>query len=228
MKFLLIEDDLGVSNFIEKGLAQNGHVVETSHTGTKGLARAKAGGYDAIILDVMLPEMNGFDVASELRAAGDETPVLMLTALHTQEDIINGLELGADDYLTKPFELGELNARLGALVRGHRMRARAGNVLRFGDVEMQLVARAVHRSGRRLKLTNIEFRILETMLRSDGEVVSREHLLERVWGLTFDPGTGLVHTHIANLRAKLEAGGAPRIISPVRGMGYRLDPAEPT
>ncbi len=220
MQFLLIEDEPAVARAIAKGLRKQGHQAQIAGSGSDGLARAGEGDYDVIILDVMLPDTSGFEVASELRARGDVTPILMLTALCSTEDIVKGLDAGADDYLTKPFELSELLARIRALRR--RASPGRGKITRFADLELNEAERAVRRGKRPVKLTDTEYRLLSTLMERPGETVSREELLDRVWDIRFDPCTRVVDVHVANLRKKLEAKGERRMVATVRGVGYRL------
>jgi len=220
MRILLIEDEPRVARFIKRGLGEEGHVVDVATDAAEGLALAHVSQYDVIVLDVMLPGRSGFHVASELRSEGDTTPILMLTARDTPRDIVRGLDVGADDYLIKPFDFEVLLARLRALSR--RERPIADGVLRFADLELDRLQHVVLRAGSELQLTPTEFRLLEALMRRPGEVIRRSELMDRVWGMSFDPGTGLADVHIANLRSKLEAGGRPRIIATVRGIGFRL------
>ncbi len=221
MKILLIEDEARVAQFVKKGLQEEGHVVDLAADGVEGIALASVSEYDVIILDVMLPGKSGFHVASELRAEGNPTPILMLTAKDTRDDIVHGLDVGADDYLTKPFYFGELLARLRALAR--RAQPVQENVLRFADIELDRIQYEVKRGGEVIDLTPREFNLLEALMRKPGQVVKRTELLDRVWGMSFDPGTSLIDVHMANLRKKLEKGGRSRIIGTVRGVGFKLE-----
>jgi len=209
-----------VAQFIRKGLQEEGHVVDVAGDGAEGLALASVEQYDAVVLDVMLPLKSGFHVASELRAQGNSTPILMLTAKDAREDIIHGLDVGADDYITKPFDFAELLARLRALSR--RGQAIQEDVLRFDDIELDRVQHYVQRGGDPLNLTPTEFRLLEALMRKPGQVVRRTELLDRVWGMSFDPGTSLIDVHIANLRKKLENRGRRRVVVTVKGVGFTL------
>ncbi len=209
-----------MAQFIRKGLQEEGHVVDVAGDGAEGLALASVEQYDAVVLDVMLPLKSGFHVASELRAQGNSTPILMLTAKDAREDIIHGLDVGADDYITKPFDFAELLARLRALSR--RGQAIQEDVLRFDDIELDRVQHYVQRGGDPLNLTPTEFRLLEALMRKPGQVVRRTELLDRVWGMSFDPGTSLIDVHIANLRKKLENRGRRRVVVTVKGVGFTL------
>ena len=199
---------------------EDGHVVDVATDAAEGLALAHVSKYDVIVLDVMLPGRSGFHVASELRSEGNATPILMLTARDTARDIVRGLDVGADDYLIKPFDFDVLLARLRALSR--RKRPIVDGVLRFADLELDRLQHVVRRAGSRVQLTPTEFKLLEALMRRPGEVVQRSELMDRVWGMSFDPGTGMVDVHIANLRSKLEAGSRPRVIATVRGVGFTL------
>ena len=220
MQLLLIEDDASVARGIRKGLEREGYCVAVAPTGSAGLAMARDGDHDVIILDVMLPDQTGFDVAAVLRSEGCATPILMLTALASTDDVVHGLDAGADDYLTKPFELDELRARVRALTR--RTQASSAGALRFADIEVDTTARRVLRGGKPIRLTKLEYQVLLALIQRPGETVSRRELLEGVWGINFDPHTRLVDVHVANLRKKLEASGGGRVISTVRMVGYRL------
>lgn len=219
---LVVEDQEDVVEVIRRGLVQAGHAVTAALSGEEGLERASIDSFDVIVLDVMLPGMSGFDVAQELRDRGVTTPILMLTARDDEDDVIRGLRQGADGYLPKPFRIGELEARLLALKR--RVGMEKNTVLRFDDLELDRVKREVRRDGRDVNLTNIEFKLLETLMLKPGRVFSKDELLRMVWGLTFDPGTGVLNVHLGNLRGKVEAEGGTRLIETVRGQGYRLGP----
>lgn len=220
LSILVVDDQPEVVDVIRRGLEQDGHRVVGAADGEEGLAKASAESFDCIILDVMLPGMNGFQVARTLRDRGVTTPILMLTQRDAEEDVISGLEGGADAYLPKPFRIGEVQAHIRALKR--RVGMEANTVLTFDDVELDRVRREVRRSGRDVPLTNIEFKLLETLMLRPGRTFTKEELLRMVWGLTFDPGTGVLNVHLGNLRGKLEAGGEERIIQTVRGRGYCL------
>jgi len=218
LDILVVDDQPDVVDVIRSGLEQAGHTVHSALSGEEGLARASTESFDAIVLDVMLPGMDGFEVARELRDRGVTTPILMLTAKDEEPDVVEGLSHGADAYLPKPFRIGELEAHLMALKRRVGMEART--VLSLHDVELDRVKREVRRSGRDISLTNIEFKLLETLMLRPDRIFSKEELLHMVWGLTFDPGTGVLNVHLGNLRGKLERDGEPRLIQTVRGRGY--------
>jgi DNA-binding response OmpR family regulator len=223
LKLLLVEDEARVARFIKRGLTEEGHVVDVTASGIDAIALGSVTEYDVIILDVMLPGKSGYHVASELRAKGNSTPILMLTARDSREDIIHGLDVGADDYLTKPFDFEELLARIRAVAR--RARTVDENTLRFAEIELDRLQHSAHRGSRRLDLTPTEFKLLESLMLKPGQAVKRIELLDRVWGMSFDPGTNLIDVHVANLRKKLEDGGEKRLIVAVRGVGFRLGSA---
>lgn len=217
---LVVDDQADVVEVIERGLGNAGHLVDSALTGEAGLEKASARAYDVIILDIMLPGIDGFEVARKLRDRGITTPILMLTARDEERDVIHGLKEGADAYLPKPFRIGELDAHIRALRRRVGMDNRT--VLQIEDLEIDRVNRSVKRSGAQIALTKIEFKLLETLMLRPGRVFSKEELLHLVWGLTFDPGTGVLNVHLGNLRAKLEHDGMSRIIRTVRGRGYSV------
>ena len=220
LHILLIEDDAFVASSIQRLLRKAGAECDHAAAGAEGLALARKGTYDVIVLDVNLPDIRGFEVAEKLRAGSDFTPIQMLTGRSDEEDIIHGLGAGADGYLTKPFSGDMLVAHLRALHRRGEMGGRP--VLQFVDVEMDLTSREVHRGGRPIRLTNLEFKLLAALVKRAGRVASSEALRREVWGLDFDPGTGLVKVHVSHVRRKLEVGGAPRCIESVPRQGYRM------
>lgn len=221
MKLLVIEDDATTGRYIAKGLREEGHVVDLVADGREGLIAATAGGHDVLILDRMLPQVDGLTLLKTLRGAGSKVPVLLLTAMGDVEDRIEGLRAGADDYLAKPFVFGELSARVAALSRRPQA-MEAETVLRAGDLEMNLITRTVTRAGQVLDLLPREFALLEHLLRRKGRVQTRTMLLEAVWDIGFDPGTNVVETHISRLRAKVDRPFDKEIIQTVRGAGYRI------
>jgi two-component system, OmpR family, response regulator len=219
LKILLIEDDGETAEYIANGLGEEGHLVARAASGGVGLACAMDESFDLLIVDRMLPGIDGMRLVGTLRSAGDETPVLFLTALGGVEDRVAGLNVGGDDYLVKPFAFSELAARVAALGRRPRIAA-AETLLRVSDLELHLVARTVRRGGRPIALQPREFRLLEYLMRHAGQVVTRTMLLERVWDLHFDPRTNVVETHVSRLRAKIDRGFGPELIRTVRGAGY--------
>ncbi len=225
MRILVVEDDKKVASFLERGLREDGYSVDVAHEGAEGSLKAHVHDYDLLILDVMLPGKTGFEILSELRRRKSSVPVLLLTARDASEDIVRGLDAGADDYLTKPFSFEVLSARVRALVR--RGGAQRLEMLRYDDVEMDRIGHTAHRGGRNLKLTAKEFQLLEFLLLHPAEVVKRTQLLEKVWDLHFDPMSNVVDVHVAKLRRKLTADGEPPLIHTVRGVGYLLSMEEP-
>ncbi len=219
MKILMIEDDPEDAAFVAEGLRSLSHDVDQAGDGREGLLLATGGRYDAIVLDRMLPQFDGVSVVKAMRANGLSTPVLFLTNLSGIDDRVEGLEAGGDDYLVKPFAFSELLARLTALAR-RPVLGRDPTVLRVEDLEMDLINRTVRRGGRTIDLQPREFRLLEYLMRSQGRIVSRTMLLEKVWDFHFDPKTNIVETHISRLRAKLDKGGAVELIHTLRGVGY--------
>lgn len=221
MRILIIEDDKETSEFVSKGLREVGHSVAVAKEGRDGLFQATDGRFDAIIIDRMLPGLDGLSLLKMLRAAGNVTPVLMLTAIGRIADRVEGLEAGADDYLVKPFAFSELLARLNAL--GRRPVAQVEPVrLMAGDIEMDLHRRTVHRDGRKITLQPREFSLLAELMRNSHRVMTRTMLLERVWEFDFEPKTNIVETHLSRLRSKLNAGFEQDAIETVRGAGYMI------
>ena len=223
MRILVVEDDRKVARFIQQGLEEEGHAVDVAGDGEEGGLLAHVNPYDVMVLDIQLPKKNGLQLAAELRREQVRTPILMLTARDSTEDVVRGLDAGADDYLTKPFAFDEFVARLRALGRRAAV-APAGGVLRVADVELDRSRHRATRGGRELALTPREFRLLAYLLERPDEVVTRVELLEKVWDMSFDPGTNVVDVHVSNLRRKLEEGGAPRLLHTVRGVGFSLRP----
>jgi two-component system, OmpR family, response regulator len=223
LKILLIEDDPEMADHIVHALQEHGHDVDVSRDGHNGAARARAGEHAALIVDRMLPGMDGLSLVQKLRAEGCRTPVLFLTTMNGLDDRVEGLEAGADDYLAKPFAFAELLARVHAITR--RLDARdAGEPTRlhFADLEMDLIRRTVQRGGKSIEVQPQEFRLLEYLLRNAGRVVTRAMLLENVWDLHFDPRTNIVETHLSRLRSKVDRGFDVELIHTLRGVGYVL------
>jgi two-component system, OmpR family, response regulator len=221
MKLLVIEDDREAAAYIAKGLSESGYVVDCAADGREGLFMATSGAYDALIVDRMLPQMDGLALIAALRSAEIRTPVLILSALGAVDDRVKGLRAGGDDYLTKPFAFAELLARLEALLR-RGAGSTATTKLKVGDLEMDLLARAVTRGSRELDLLPREFRLLEFLMRHAGQVVTRTMLLENVWDYHFDPQTNVIDVHISRLRQKIDKGFAKPLLHTVRGAGYQL------
>ncbi len=227
MKILLIEDDQETAGYVADGLTRQGHVVDRAGNGRDGLFLAAGEPYDVMIVDRMLPGLDGLAVVKTIRGAGIKTPVLFLTAVDGIDDRVAGLEAGGDDYLVKPFAFTELAARVNALGRRPALTA-SGTVLRVGDLELDLLRRSFKRRGAEVPLLPREFRLLEYLMRHPGQVVTRTMLLEHVWDFHFDPHTTVVETHISRLRGKLGGGeDEPPVIETVRGAGYRLRDAVP-
>ncbi len=224
MKVLVVEDDPRTAGFVRKGLEESGYVVDIAPDGLEGIHLARNGTYDLLVLDVMLPGMDGEALLGELRREGRRTPVVFLTARGSVEDRVRGLTLGADDYLVKPFAFSELLARVRAVLRRGPERQAAALVLTAADLVLEVSPRRVRRGDKRIELTPKEFALLELLLRHAGEVVSRTFIAERVWDMNFDSGTNVVDVHIRRLRAKVDDAFAPKLIHTVRGVGYVLEP----
>ena len=223
MKVLLIEDEKNIASFIERSLQAAGYQVVTAFDGETGLEILEASDFDVIVLDVILPRHNGWEVCQQVRQRLQrDTPILMLSAMNHTNHIVKGLEAGADDYMAKPFKMNELLARLQALVRRYRRQSAASNMLRYGSLEVNLDAKEVWREGRKIKLTIREFKLLECLIRNPGKALSRHELLEQVWGLDFDTGTNVVDVYVNYLRNKVDKGYPQKLIHTVYGMGYIL------
>jgi two-component system OmpR family response regulator len=225
MKILLIEDDRHTSTYLTKGLREHGHDVAHAANGREGLLLASSSGFDVMVIDRMLPGMDGLAIVKTIRASGVRAPVLLLTTLGGVNDRVEGLEAGADDYLTKPFAFSELLARVNALARRPPLTNQA-TVLNVGDLEMNLLKRTVTRGGKRIELQTQEFKLLEYLMQHAGQVVTRTMLLENVWGFNFDPHTSIVETHISRLRAKIDRDFDDDLIHTVRGSGYSLSASD--
>jgi two-component system, OmpR family, response regulator len=221
MHILLIEDDPRVAAFVAKSLKEEGHLVDLRTDGKAGLAQAIAEQYDAIVLDRMLPGLDGLDVLETLRGTGDTTPVLILSALGDTEERVRGLRAGSDDYLAKPFSVAELLARVEAIGRRHAA-GEATARFRSGDLTIDRAARLVRVRDARVELTDREFCILDYLARNEGRVVTRSMLLEHVWDYSFDPQTNIIDQHVSRLRQKLDRAGAATLIETVRGAGYSI------
>jgi two-component system, OmpR family, response regulator len=221
MRILLIEDDPQVTGHVANSLRNSGHVLQHAADGQGGLHLATSGGFDVIILDRMLPRMDGLELLKRLRAAGNSTPVMLLSALGDVDERVAGLEAGGDDYLAKPFAMSELLARAAALARRSPAIAEATRLV-AGDLEMDLPARTVKRGGANIPLTDREFRILEYLVRNAGRVVTRSMLLEHVWNYHFDPQTNVIDQHVSRLRQKVDRNAGEPLIRTVRGAGYRI------
>lgn len=221
MKVLIIEDDRRTAEYVCLGLRENGYVVDHAEDGKRGFFLAEGERYDAIIVDRMLPGVDGLMIVRMLRASGIKVPIMFLTTMDGIDDRVEGLDAGADDYLVKPFALAELLARLSALLRRpplNEVKVR----LKVGDLEMDLLKRTLTRAGKNIELQPQEFKLLEYLMRSEGRVVTRTMLLEKIWGFHFDPQTSIVETHISRLRAKIDRGSDRELLKTVRGVGYCL------
>lgn len=222
MRVLVVEDDRPMADHIVSSLRQAGHLVELCRDGRDGLLRASSDTFDVIVLDRMLPTMDGLKILQVIRGTGDATPVLLLSALGEVDERVRGLKAGGDDYLPKPFVTSELLARIEALGRRPAVAAPEETLHRVGDLEIDILAHAARRDGALIDLTAREFRILEYLARNAGRVVTRSMLLENVWDYNFDPQTNIIDQHVSRLRRKLESDGAAPLIHTVRGSGYIL------
>ncbi len=222
MRALIIEDDVETAGYVAKGLGEAGFVVDVVTDGKDGLVRALAEDYDVAVIDRMLPGVDGLAIVESLRRAGNETPVLFLTAMGSVEDRVAGLRGGADDYLVKPFAFSELHARIDALLRRRSGGDAATTTLTVGDLEMDLLAHAVSRAGRAIDLQPREFKLLEVLMRNVGHVVTRTMLLEQVWDYNFDPQTNVIDVHVSRLRRKIDREFDVALLHTVCGAGYSL------
>tara|TARA_R110000850_G_scaffold3151_3_gene15040 strand:+ start:48195 stop:48929 length:735 start_codon:yes stop_codon:yes gene_type:complete len=224
MRLLLIEDDAEQARFAVKGLRESGHTVDHAASGRDGLFMAVSEPYDLLIVDRLLPHMDGLTVITTLRASGNTTPVIILSALGQVDDRVRGLKAGGDDYLVKPYALAELLARIDALLRRARDAGTLASETRLvvEDLELDRLSRAITRAGQAIELKPQEYRLLEYLMQHAGQVVTRTMLLEGVWDYHFDPQTNVIDVHISRLRAKLEPPGSTPLIHTVRGAGYRL------
>lgn len=222
MKILVVEDEPKTGDYLKQGLNEAGFVVDLARNGVDGLHLALSEAYDLAVLDVMLPGIDGWQLLQTLRAAGKEIPVLFLSARDEIEDRVKGLELGADDYLVKPFAFAELLARVRTLLR-RGSKAKEPDVLRAADLEVDLLRRRVQRAGRKIDLTAKEFALLELLLRRQGEVLTRSLIASQVWDMNFDSDTNVIDVAIRRLRSKVDDGFAVKLINTVRGMGYVLE-----
>lgn len=222
MKLLVVEDENKTADYVRQGLMEAGFVVDLARTGLDGHHMAMTEAYDLIILDVMLPDIDGWRILQAVRAAGNQVPVLFLTARSNVDDRVQGLELGADDYLVKPFVFAELLARVRTLLRRGAMSSHHDRI-QIMDLELDLARRRTIRGGRRINLTNKEFALLELMARRQGEVLPRSLIASQVWDMNFDSDTNVIDVAIRRLRAKIDDDFDPKLIHTVRGMGYMLD-----
>jgi DNA-binding response OmpR family regulator len=221
MRILLVEDEPGIANFVRQGLTEAGYAVDLAWDGREGLAYARAADYDVLVLDIMLPKMNGLALLQELRRQGDKTPALMLTARDTVNDRVAGLDAGADDYLVKPFAFPELLARVRALLR--RPPLQMGTTLQVGDLFMDTTRREVSRAGQTIDLTPREYAVLEYLMRHPNQVLTRDQIAEHVWNFDFYNESNVVDVYIGYLRRKIDQGQDVSLIQTVRGVGYRIE-----
>ena len=221
MKLLIVEDEDKTSGYLRKGLQENGFVVDVADNGEDGFHLARSSHYDLIVLDVMLPQRDGWSVAQSLRATGKQTPILFLTARDSVEDRVKGLELGADDYLIKPFAFSELLARVRSILR--RGPTRESDELVISDLQIDFRKHKAHRAGKRMDLTPKEFALLSLLARHTGEVLSRTLIAEQVWDMNFDSETNVVDVHVRRLRSKVDDPYEKKLIHTVRGVGYVLE-----
>lgn len=222
MRILIVEDDQTTGDYIQRGLREEGHVADLCRNGREGLVAAQSADFDVLVVDRMLPDLDGLSLVRTLRAASNQTPAIFLTAMGGIDDRIEGLNAGGDDYLVKPFAFGELSARIHALGRRPQIRAEE-IVLTAGDLRMDLIRRKVTRGEVEIDLLPREFALLECLLRRKGRVQTRTMLLEAVWDLSFDPQTNVVESHVSRLRAKVDKPFATELIKTVRGSGYRIE-----
>jgi DNA-binding response OmpR family regulator len=222
MHILVVEDDQRLARLLQRVLAEERHAVDTAHSGERGLDLALSGGYDLIVLDLMLPDRDGVDVCRALRADGVEAPVLMLTARGAVEDRVGGLNAGADDYLVKPFAMAELLARVNALLRRRDRTLDVGTQLRVDGLTMDLLRREVRRDGRVVELTPKEFALLEYLMRNPGLALSRTQIIDHVWRYDLDAVSNVVDIYIHYLRDKIDRGARKPLIKTVRGVGYKI------
>ncbi|MBI4431283.1 MAG: response regulator transcription factor [Candidatus Omnitrophica bacterium] len=221
MRILVVEDEKKVRDFVKKGFEEEGHCVDPAADGQEGYFLAEGEKYDCIVLDIMLPKLDGYEVARQLRAKGNKTPIIFLTAKDAVDDRVKGLELGADDYLVKPFAFSELSARVRALLR--RGKDKELDVIEEGGLHVDLRKRVVRRDGKAIELTPREFSLLQYLIERKSEVVTRTMLAENVWGYHFDSGSNVIDVHINNLRKKIDGDFEKPLIHTIRGVGYVLE-----
>lgn len=220
MRILVVEDEKKVAGFVKKGLEEESYAVDVAYDGEEAINLLKTYPYDLVILDLMLPKKDGFQVLKEFRESGGDAPVLILTARDSVEDVVKGLDLGADDYLRKPFSFLELLARVRALLR--RRKGEPQSVLRVGDLEVNLTDRRVFRGGKEIELTSREFALLEFLVRNKGRVLTRTMIAEHVWNQSFDSGSNVIDVYINYLRKKIDHGFDKKLIKTIRGVGYMI------
>ena len=223
MRILCIEDDQELLEYVAKGLAETGHTVDSATSGEQGLYLATSEKYDVLLIDRMLPQIDGLTIIKSIRGAGNLTPILIFSALGEVDDRVKGLRAGGDDYLVKPFAFSELLARIDALNRRNRQSQESENILYANDVELNLLTRKLSRNGVDIPIQATEFRLLEYLLRHKGQVVTRTMLLEYVWDYHFDPQTNVIDVHISHLRQKIDKNAPQHLIKTVRGSGYIIE-----
>lgn len=223
MRLLVVEDEAKSADYLMRGLGEHGYAVDVANDGRQGLAVVQAGGHDAVLLDVMLPGLDGFQIVEAMRRQGCRTPVLMLTAREDVDDRVRGLRAGADDYLVKPFAFSELLARIEALLRRAAGQALAPTRLEVANLALDLDQRRASRDGHRIDLSAMEFKLLKLLMRRRGQVLSRAVLADQVWGMNFDSDSNVVEVSVRRLRAKIDDPFAPKLLHNVRGMGYVLE-----
>ncbi len=220
MKILLVEDEPNVVSLIKRGLAESGYEISVALDGWSGLQMTTTHDFDLIILDIMLPGVNGLEICRSIRRQNEQVPIMMLTALGTTENIVTGLDSGADDYLVKPFKLAELNARVRSLTKRIKHLAPDSHLLRIADLELDTVSKTARRAGKQLNLTATEYRLLEFLLKNQRRVLSRIEILEHVWDIDFNLGTNVVDVYVNYLRKKIDKNFSPKLLHTVVGMGY--------
>lgn len=222
MKILLVEDDRGIARFLKKGLSENSFDVDVATDGEKGLYMALNRNYDLIILDIMLPKVDGRDILREIRSKGISTPVIFLTVKDSEKDIVHGLASGADDYLVKPFSFNELLARIRAIIRRSK-EVKSPSILQVANLILEIEGHRVFRGKEKIELTPKEYALLEFFMRHPGQVLTRTMILEKVFDYHFDPATNIVDVHISNLRNKIDRDFEPKLLHTVKGVGYILE-----
>lgn len=223
MNILFIEDDIAIADYILKGLNQAGYICDHAGNGRDGLAMALDNKYSVLIMDRMLPQLDGLSVVKALRAAGNKVPILFLSALSDVDERVEGLKAGGDDYLTKPFSFSELEARIEALIRRREPTETIESPLQIADMTLDILTRTVVRAGEKIPLLSKEFALLHTLMKARGRILTRTMLLEAVWGYNFDTHTNVIDVHISNLRRKIDDGHSIQIIQTVRGSGYKIE-----
>ncbi|GAA5105722.1 heavy metal response regulator transcription factor [Orbus sasakiae] len=223
MKLLIVEDNQSMADYLKQGLTESGYIVDLLHDGVDGLHQALTQEYDLIILDIMLPKLDGLAILNAVRHAGKQMPILLLSARDQVSDRVKGLEMGADDYLVKPFDFSELIARIRTLLRRSMLNVNDASLLKIADLELDIKRRFVIRSGTRIDLTAKEFALLELMLRRQGEVLTRSLIASQVWDMNFDSDTNVIDVAMRRLRSKIDDNYEPKLIHTLRGMGYVLE-----